>query len=330
MQFITYLVHNISLLYLVIFIAIFVFILTRGADMAVEGGVELARALNLSPLIIGATIISMGTTLPETFVSVMAAWSNNPGLALGNGVGSIIVDTGFILGAMCLFFNVPIDRFVLNRTGWIQIFSASLLVLISLIMKYVFNTPIIDRWVGVLFLILLIFYLYLSYKWSKNIIFYPDQKKQDVSFLKEWLRLVGGIFMVIVSSKLLIVSAQELARRMNVPEDVIAATIVAFGTSLPEFITAISAARKGYLEIMVGNIVGADILNCFFVIGASALATPLNIPKNFYSLHYPTMLIILYSFRVFISMNRNKRFFPHWQGAWLLLIYLGYLFIQYK
>jgi cation:H+ antiporter len=104
--------------------------------------------------------------------------------------------------------------------------------------------------------------------------------------------------------------------------------MVAFGTSLPELITAITAIRKGHPEITVGNIVGADVLNCLFVIGASAAAVPLDIPSNFYYFHFPAMLIILVSFRVFISTNKSG-YFSRWQGLWLLGIYLIYLIIQY-
>ncbi len=124
----------------------------------------------------------------------MAAWSNNPGLALGNGVGSIIVDTGLILGGSCLFFNVPIDRFILNRTGWVQVLSATFLVIIALVQKYVFHRPILDRWVGVLFMALLIFYLYLTYKWSKKSSFIQTKQENATSHIKASLKVVIGLF----------------------------------------------------------------------------------------------------------------------------------------
>jgi len=126
----------------------------------------------------------------------------------------------------------------------------------------------------------------------------------------------------------LVPAASEIAARFGVPEDVIAATMVALGTSLPELMTAIAAVRKGHPEITVGTIVGADVLNCLFVIGAAATAAPLAIPPNFYYFHFPAMLLILYSFRVFISMN-SAGTFRRWQGVWLLGIYGGYVFLQY-
>ena len=114
----------------------------------------------------------------------------------------------------------------------------------------------------------------------------------------------------------------------GVPEDVIAATMVAFGTSLPELVTAVAAVRKGHPEITVGNIVGADVLNCLFVIGAAATARPLAIPPTFFYFHFPAMMIILWSFRAFISMNRDGTF-KRWQGVWLLTIYAVYIALQF-
>jgi len=139
----------------------------------------------------------------------------------------------------------------------------------------------------------------------------------------------GGVFLVILGARTLIPSASEIAIRVGVPDDVIAATMVAFGTSLPELMTAITAIRKGHPEITVGNIVGADVLNCLFVIGAAATAAPLDIPVNFYYFHFPAMLLILYSFRFFISTNRTG-YFNKFNGIWLLGIYTVYVAVQYS
>jgi cation:H+ antiporter len=106
-------------------------VLSKGADWMIDGVVHLARRTGLPRIVIGATIISLGTTMPEAFVSVMAAWLGNPGLALGNGVGSIIANTGLIFGMTCLLTTVPVNRFILNRTGWVQVGAATLLVTIS-------------------------------------------------------------------------------------------------------------------------------------------------------------------------------------------------------
>jgi len=328
------LVAGFSTIALLIIIVVCIVILSKGADWMIDGVVHLARRTGLPRIVIGATIISLGTTMPEAFVSVMAAWLGNPGLALGNGVGSIIADTGLIFGLTCLLTTVPVNQFILNRTGWVQVGAATLLVIISLIVLATMpGQPILHRWVGFLFLLFLAGYMYITYVWAKKggstaIEGEQADNSELTSMEKCWLMIVGGLFLIVVGARILVPSAAEIAHRIGVPEDVIAATMVAFGTSLPELMTAIAAVRKGHPEITVGNIVGADVLNCLFVIGAAAAARPLAIPPNFYSFHFPAMLIILYSFRYFIFRNRDGHF-KKTQGAWLLGIYLVYLVLQY-
>ena len=315
-------------------IVVCILLLSKGADWMIDGVVHLARRTGLPRIVIGATIISLGTTMPEAVVSVMAAWMGNPGLALGNGVGSIIADTGLIFGLTCVLTRVPVNRFILNRTGWVQVGAATLLVVIALIVLAVADgPPILHRWVGVLFLVLLAGYMYITYVWARQgADDAADGEKEDDSELvglgKCWLMLLGGLFLVVAGARILVPSAAEIAYRLGVPDDVIAATMVALGTSLPELMTAITAVRKGHPEIMVGNVVGADVLNCLFVIGAAAVARPLAVPSNFFVFHFPAMLLILYPFRVFIFMNKDGQF-RRWQGAWLLSIYLIYLILQY-
>ncbi len=322
-----------SMLVLLVIIVICIAMLSMGADWMIDGVVDLAERTGLPKIVIGATVVSLGTTLPEAFVSVMADYMGNPGLALGNGVGSIIADTGLIFGLTCILAAVPVNRFILDRTGWVQVGAATMLVLISIGVLLLSDAePRLERWVGFLFLILLALYLYITYVWAKQGTgVLPEDEALEhelMSVGKSWLLIVGRLTLVIVGARVLVPSASEIAMRVGVPDDVIAATMVAFGTSLPELMTAISAIRKGHPEITVGNIVGADVLNVLFVIGAAAAASPLVIPMNFYYFHFPAMLIILYSFRVFISMNREG-VFHRWQGYWLLGVYLCYVILQY-
>ena len=318
---------------LLVIIVICITMLSLGADWMIDGVVDLAERTGLPKIVIGATVVSLGTTLPEAFVSVMAAYMGNPGLALGNGVGSIIADTGLIFGLTCILAAVPVNRFILNRTGWVQFGAAVLLVLISVGVLLISDTePRLGRWVGFLFLVLLAAYLYITYVWAKqgSGVLPEDEVAEHelMSVGRSWLLIVGGLTLVLIGARVLVPSASEIAMRVGVPDDVIAATMVAFGTSLPELMTAIAAVRKGHPEITVGNIVGADVLNVLFVIGAAAAASPLLIPMNFYYFHFPAMLIILFSFRVFISMNREG-VFHRWQGYWLLGVYLCYVILQY-
>ncbi|MBN2061000.1 MAG: calcium/sodium antiporter [Deltaproteobacteria bacterium] len=328
------LMHAVPSLILLLIIAFCILVLSKGADWMIDGVVHLARRTGLPRIVIGATIVSLGTTTPEAVVSVMAAWMGNAGLALGNGVGSIIADTGLIFGLTCVLTRVPVNRFILNRTGWVQVGAATLLVLIAL-GALISNPhgPVLKRWVGLFFLFLLFCYMYITYLWAKQgaseALGGEETDLSEVLCLSKCLiMLIGGLFCVVVGARILVPAAAEIATRLGVPDDVIAATMVALGTSLPELMTAITAVRKKHPEIMVGNVVGADVLNCLFVIGAAATASPLSIPPNFFTFHFPAMILILYPFRFFIFMNRDG-YFKRWQGAWLLGIYLIYLILQY-
>jgi cation:H+ antiporter len=306
--------------------------LSKSADWMINGAISLARLTRLPEIIVGATILSIGTTLPEVIVSVTSALTGNPGLALGNGVGSIICDTGMILGLTCLLAKVPVDKFILNRAGLVQLGAATLMVLLSLRAYHISpEAPTLERWVGILFLILLVVYLYLSFKWSKqnDLSDSHDGVTASGSIPTSIGWIAGGLVGVVISGRILVPSVADGAIRLGVSQDVVATTLVAFGTSLPELVTAITAVRKGHPQIMVGNVVGADVLNCLFVIGAATAASPMSVPPNFYLLHFPVMLLVLFSFRLFVQLNRDG-WFKRLQGAWILGIYLGYLFLQYR
>ncbi len=333
-SFIQHYVAGLPTAIILMIIAVCLALLSKGADWMIDGVVDLAERSGLPKIVIGATVVSLGTTLPEAFVSVMAALMGNPGLALGNGVGSIIADTGFIFGLTCVLAAVPINRYILNRTGWVQVGAATLLVAIALGALLRSDTvPMFGRRIGLLFLALLAAYLYITYLWAKQgSEMFPEKEKirteKLMSLGRCWLLVGGGLVMVVIGARLLVATASEIATRLGVPDDVVAATIVALGTSLPELMTAIASVRKGHPEITVGNIVGADVLNCLFVIGSAAAAEPLAIPMNFYYFHFPAMLFILYSFRVFISMNKTG-VFSRWQGIWLLGVYGVYVVLGY-
>jgi len=218
------LVKGLPIAALLVIMAVCIFLLSKGADWMIDGVVHLARRTGLPRIVIGATIISLGTTMPEAFVSVMAAWMGNPGLALGNGVGSIIADTGLIFGLTCMLTTVPVNRFILNRTGWVQVGAATLLVLIALIaLSAMEGEPILHRWVGILFLILLAGYMYITYVWAKQgADMALEGEEADISELlglaKCWLLIVGGLFFVIVGARILVPAAAEIAHRLGVRE----------------------------------------------------------------------------------------------------------------
>lgn len=314
-------------------------LLVVGADRVVSGAARLALAIGMPTVIIGATVVSLGTTSPEAVVSVRAAIGGNPGLALGNGIGSIICDTALIFGLCCLLRRLPADRFVLNRHGWVQ-FGAGLLLTVIMLGLWLFagdrSSVFLPRWIGIGFLVLLAAYMAVSVHWSKqHPSLIPDEAKQAQAVaptskgksraLVYLLLLAGGLALVVLGSEFLIGSVTVICERRGVPQAVLAVTLVAFGTSLPELVTAIAAILKGHTELLVGNILGADILNVLFVIGASASAVPLQIDPVTFKLSLPMMMLVLLMMRLFGLFSRGR--FHRWQGVPLLVSYVVFIYI---
>jgi cation:H+ antiporter len=314
-----------------VIIAVSLGVLGKGADWLVDEAVVLSKRSGIPTTIIGATIVSLGTTAPEAAVSVFAAIEGEPALALGNAVGSIICDTGLILGLACIISPLRLDRRIVNRQGWIQLGAAFSLVLLS----FPWSSPglafgqggNLPQWAGFLFLAALGIYIWQSIRWAGEgtaLADEVDELSSGASTAMVVLRLAGSIMLVVVSARVLIPAVIEIATRMQIPESIIAATLVAFGTSLPELVTAVTAARRGHGELAVGNVVGADILNVFFVAGAAASVTPggLVAGGHFFLVMFPSMLLILLVFRsgIFLSGEYMKRPF----GYVLLAAYVAY------
>jgi len=325
------------------------YVLLKGADFLVEGATGIATRMGMSKVIVGATIVSLGTTSPEAGVSVTAAFNGDAGIALGNAVGSIIADSALIFGVCCCLMILPADRFVLKRQGWVQLGSAVILAAVCYV-AYFFagadGQPELGRAVGVMMLIGLVVYLWVSVKWGKQ---HAKQcgeseaseadeiiaKASKDGVMVSCFYMLGGLLAVLLAGRVVIVCAMVVAERVGIPEMVLASTLVAFGTSLPELVVGITAVRKGHGELLVGNIIGADILNVLFVVGASASAKALPIldagtayPRMFLWFQIPVMLLVLILFRVFIGKAIKSGHFSRWMGYPLLAIYIGYLAVN--
>jgi cation:H+ antiporter len=302
--------------------------------------VALSMRWGVPTMLIGATIVSIGTTLPEASVSVFAALQGAPGLALGNAVGSIIADTGLILGLAIIIGRVPVEKRLVSRQSWIQVASALLLVAACvpyLALRGTFSSGgRLPQLVGVVFLVLLALYLWRSIAWSKDAPADAEDEAEahasaaDAGTLLLLLKLVAGLVMVVVGSRLLIPAVEETALRLHIPDAIIAATLVAFGTSLPELVTSVTAVRKGHGALAIGNVLGADVLNVLFVSGAAAAATRggLEVPPQFFFLFFPSMLFVVLVLRVGVSRVEGE--FSKGFGfvlliAYLITVVLGYL-----
>lgn len=343
-------------LVLVAIVAITIYTLGKGADILVDQSVILSIKWGVPKIIIGATIISIGTTLPETTVSVMAAIKGQSGLALGNGIGSVIANTGLILGIAALIGTVPIDKTLIKRQGFVKAGTIVLFLIITFPFFGLTTGGSVSRIWGIVFLVLLTVYLFFSVRWAKggqkaakgkdyrksvsdgfmdvsDDIYTADNnldaQDTDKHIALIFVKLAAGIVLVVVSSKILIQSVEITAIRIGIPESVIAATLVAFGTSLPELMMSVNSVRRGHGELALGNVIGANILNILFVIGAAAAVSKggLAVPVNYYYLQFPVLLLMGILFLGFCA--GRKGYLTKIQGTIFVFIYLIYTVLNF-
>ena len=329
--------HDMNALLLAGVIVVSLMVLGKAADWLVDAAVSLSERSGVPKVVIGATVVSLGTTAPEAAVSVLAAIQGSPGLALGNAVGSIICDTGLILGVATLIAPLRLDRTIVNRQGWIQLGAGLALVIFS----FPFSRPAavflsggnLPQTVGFIFLVALAVYVYVSIRWARQNtgVGMPDEFEHgdsDGTFIIS-LKLAGALVLVVAAASVLIPAVEEAARRLSVPESIIAATLVAFGTSLPELVTAIRASMRGHGELAVGNVIGADILNVLLVAGAAAAVTPSGLvaDPHFFQILFPAMIFILVVFRVGIIFSGEAMKRPF--GILLLASYVLVTLVSY-
>ena len=316
---------NILLVFLSLLISFLV--LYKGSDWFVDGAAGVAKILKIPPVIIGATIVSLGTTAPEATVSIMAAFKGYSGLAMGNSVGSVICNTALIFGLCCCISRIPADKFIIAHQGKVKFFAGLSFVLLCYILL-IFGTSYISRTIGMIILAVLCWYIVMSVKWAKK----HDGSGVDTSLHNSSKPVLAALFLtgltlIIVGSRVLIGSTVQICDYFNIPKSVVAASVVAFGTSVPELVTGIASLAKGHKEIMLGNIIGANILNILFVIGASAAVAGLTIERQFYYLHLPVLALVILLFSIFSWVSKTT--YKRWFGIPLLAIYAIYIVLQY-
>ncbi|MCI5944981.1 MAG: calcium/sodium antiporter [Eubacterium sp.] len=247
--------------------------LMKGADWFVDGSSEIAKKLGIPQLVVGLTIVAMGTSTPEAAVSITAALKNNAGIAVGNIVGSNILNILIILGVTSVIVSVSIKKSTL-------LIEIPLMIVVTIIFTFMgMAGESISRIEGIVLWLLFLFYLGYLFSLAKK--GSEEDKKPEQPTWKLILLLILGGIVVIAGSNITVNAATQLAKMAGLSERFIGLTIVALGTSLPEFVTSVNAARKGNADIAIGNIVGSNIFNILFVIGTSALIIPVPYEAKF-------------------------------------------------
>jgi cation:H+ antiporter len=343
-----------ELMYFILFAA-GLLLVVKGSDWFVDSAVWTAETFRIPSIIIGATIVSICTTLPETFVSAAAAWKGEPAMSFGNALGSIGVNTGFIL-AFLLFFTRP---FIENRRELLKngLFLAALLLLLWTV-GFIYGK--INRPMGIILIFLLLFFIInnvisarklmdLDIRYDivdeqevpdhtdpyssmpEGIAYDESENDFDVSYqmiVRKIVFFALGVFFVILGSNLLVDNGMRIAELLNVPNFMIAVLFTSVGTSLPELITVITSVRKGVSNLGIGNIIGANILNIVQVIGISALLFPLPVAgeKSILSFQLPVlflMILMVNGFVLFTGGRLGRRV-----GALLFVLYLMFLTVN--
>lgn len=289
--------------------------LVKGADYFVEGASGIATKFGIPQLVIGLTIVAMGTSAPEAAVSITAALKGNADICIGNIVGSNIMNILIILGITALIASLKVQK----STIWYEIPYMLLVTIVLLVMG---NTnEIISFFEGIILGLLFVAYLGYLFKMSKNGV---EEESGNVIPKKMWVLLLeiilGGV-VIVWGSNIAVDSATYIAKAVGLSQRFIGLTIVAFGTSLPELVTSVSAARKGNADIAIGNIVGSNIFNILFVVGVSALITPVPYASNF---QVDAAMAIISGVVLWLSVFKSKRLTKSW-GIVMLVIYAAYL-----
>ncbi len=248
-----------------------IIMLIKGGNWAVDAAVYVANRYEISPMVIGFTIIAFGTSLPELVVSVTANLQGSPGIALGNVLGSNIANILLVLGCSSLFITLSTK---VNKDLVRDLF---LMIASTVLLAFFLQYGEISRLAGLLMLLTLGIYIFIQYKSTKPADF-DAEELEDISFKNGYfaaMTLLIGLICIAVGSEFLVKGAKVSAGLMGIPESIIALSIVAFGTSLPELSTSIIAARKNQAGMVIGNIIGSNVFNILMIMGAAAAVKPI-------------------------------------------------------
>lgn len=292
-------------------------LLIKGADFFVEGSSSVAKKLRVPSIIIGMTIVAMGTSLPETSVSVSASIAAKNDLAISNVIGSNIFNLMVVCGICAVLCPLTVDGTTLKRDFPFSIVMAGLLMALGGI------DGVVGRFDGILFLVLFVVFLLIMIYSAKKSRDNSAPEADEYKIMPVWkciLYMVGGIAAIAAGGEMVVEGASDIARAFGMSENLIGMTIVALGTSLPELVTSVVAARKNELDMALGNVIGSNIFNILFVLGIASAISPVSyINENLID----SAVLIVMSMIVLIFCLPKKRLI-RWNGAAMLALYAGY------
>ena len=293
-------------------------LLYYGGDFLVTGSVRFARYLKVSSFVIGATILAFGTSAPELAASILAALDDAPELAMGNIIGSNMANIGLVLGLVCLIAPITIASSRFKREYPPFLLSALLILFLAWVLK-------IDYLEGIIMVGLLAIYIWRSFNYKEDLNTQPEEEVRIFSGKGPTFQVVLiliGLIGLVSGAKLLVSGGVSIARTLGIGEWFIGITVVAIGTSLPEIVSSIMAARRGHGEMAIGNIFGSNIFNILMVLGITSIIHPLNITEP---IHPDLIIATGLTCLIFILTLRGKHSLGKISGVILLITYFLYI-----
>ena len=294
------------------------FFISKGASWFTDASVSIANKFKVPKVVIGATLVSIFTTLPEFSVSFLASVRSQPDTSLGNAVGSVICNLGLVLSVSAIISPIYTEGKIKSRSLFMFIIG-----ILLFLFTYFFGHGFISESLGAVLLLISILYLIFSSTARNSQEFIEES---DDSSIRIVISFIFGALFVIIGSYLVVSNVIPIAKYIGVPEIIIALTMVAIGTSLPELVMAIASSLKGHSGIALGNVVGANILNLTLVIGSAALYSPLKIAHKTYLIDLPYMIFMMGLFLCFILIRER---ITKNSGLILLVSYILYLFVSF-
>ncbi len=302
---------------LVVLLLVGFVLLIKGADMFVDGSSSIAKILKVPSVIIGLTIVALGTSAPEAAVSITASFNGNNELALSNVVGSNIFNLMIVIGVSALIKEFKVDPDIKKRDLPFNI------ILTAGLLAMIFTGKRLDRIEGAILLVILIVYIGILVKNAlKN---KTEEETKTMSVAKSILFMVIGLAAIIVGGDFVVDSASSIAAKLGLSELFIGLTIVAIGTSLPELVTSVTAAKKGESGLALGNAVGSNILNILFILGLSSVLNPIKVAvSEFGFMTIDTIILIIVSMILMVfCITREK--VSKFEGVTCIVIYIAYM-----
>ncbi len=292
-------------------------LLLWSADKFIEGAAAVAKSLGLSTLLIGMIVVGFGTSAPELAVSAISALHGNPGIALGNGYGSNITNIALVLGLTAVISPVVIQKTVLKK-------EIPLLLGVTLLAYWHLHDGQLTRFEAISEIVILIgAFVWLVFSSQTT---FEEKEVPAISSGMAWVWLFVGFALLVISSRLLVWGAVNIAHTFGVSDLVIGLTVVAIGTSLPELAASAFAAKKGEHDLVVGNVIGSNLFNTFAVVGLAGTIHPLAVPSAVLSRDWPLMfaLTLLVFLIGMVQKNKPKQQINRVLGVVMLSVYIGY------